>query len=66
MTKMTKIHKMMLNLYSTIFVSIITNAFMVTLHSNIKKKVNRKVQEKPQAEAAANPRHQEKRKCDTD
>ena len=29
-------HKMMLNLYSTISLSNITNAFMVTLHSNIK------------------------------
>ena len=29
-------HKIMLNLYSTIFLSNITNAFMVTLHSNIK------------------------------
>ena len=33
---MTKIHKMMLNLYSTISLSNITNVFMVTLHSNIK------------------------------
>ena len=30
------------------------------------KKVNRKVQEKPQAEATANPRHQEEEKSDTD
>ena len=29
-------------------------------------KVNRKVQEEPQAEAAANPRHQEEEKSDTD
>ena len=29
-------HNMMLNLYSTISLSNITNAFMVTLHSNIK------------------------------
>ena len=33
---MTEIHKMMLNLYSIISLSNITNAFMVTLHSNIK------------------------------
>ena len=29
-------HKMMLNLYSTISLSDITNAFMATLHNNIK------------------------------
>ena len=29
-------HKMMLNLYSTISLSNITNSFTVTLHSNIK------------------------------
>ena len=29
-------HKMMLNLYSTISLSTITNTFMVILHSNIK------------------------------
>ena len=33
---MTKIHKMILNLYSTISLSNITNAFLVILHSNIK------------------------------
>ena len=34
--KLLNEHKMMLNLYSTISLSNITNAFMVTLHSNIK------------------------------
>ena len=29
-------HNMMLNLYSTISLSTITNAFLVSLHSNIK------------------------------
>ena len=34
---------------------------------NGRNKINRKVQKEPQAEAAANPRHQEeKRKSDTD
>ena len=33
---MTKIHKLMLNLYSTISLLNITNDFMVALHSNIK------------------------------
>ena len=31
-------------------------------HDSTGKKVNRKVQEEPQAEAAANPRHQEEEK----
>ena len=34
--KLLNEHKMMLNLYSTISLSNITNTFMVTLHSNIK------------------------------
>ena len=34
--KLLNEHKMMLNLYSTISLSNNTNAFMVTLHSNIK------------------------------
>ena len=29
---------------------------------NLDKKVNRKIQEEPEAEAAANPRHQEEEK----
>ena len=34
--KLLNEYKMMLNLYSTISVSNITNTFMVTLHSNIR------------------------------
>ena len=34
--EMTKIHNMMLNLYTIISLSNITNAFMITLQSNIK------------------------------
>ena len=43
---MTKIHKMILNLYSTISLSNIINAFMVTLHSNIKKRKKKKKKKK--------------------
>ena len=34
--KLLNEHKMMLNLYNTLSLSNITNAFMVTLHSKIK------------------------------
>ena len=52
----SSLHASFFDFASCLFAKIVSSAVQIT------KKVNRKVQEEPQAEAAANPRHQEEEK----